>query len=120
MSHVSAHEARARRLFATQRTNSDRAWSQPIREAREAEIIYAPDHADHEARMQALAEMGDCILTLRQHAAYATDQRPFLDLIEHIEDGAFLMTKAAWRWDDERDARAWGDTLDQQRMVRSA
>jgi hypothetical protein len=114
------HEARARRLFATQRTNSDRAWSQPIREAREAEIIYAADHPDHEDRMQALAEMGDCILTLRERAAYASDQRPFLDLIEHIEDGAFLMTKGAWRWDDERQDRAHGDRLDAQRAMRGA
>lgn len=113
---MTPHESRARRLFGPGRSNSDRAWPEPIREAREAEIIYAADHPDHEARMQALAEMGDCILALRQSAAHAEKRRPLLDLIEHIEDGAFLLTKSAWAWDDGRDARRHGDILDARRV----
>lgn len=91
-----------------------------LRDTREAMIRDAEDHTDLTEYLTGITEASALVVRLRQIAATCSRAVPLLEFAEAIEDAAYPLEREAARWDDARDARAWGNKLDQRRMVRSA
>lgn len=115
MSHVSAHEARARRLFVPSNGGPDR-----MSEARASYMRDAWDHRDIDEHMRVFAILREAAQRIRDLAPSCLKPDVLNDVAAVIEvEAAWPLTSEAIDWNDDRDARRDGDQHDFNRMCRS-
>ena len=88
---------------------------EPLAGLRDEILRNAWDHADADEHMQALQIMAEAAQRIRALAVSAAHSKPLAALAEEIEECGHALETEAMNWDDNRDARAWGDLLDRRR-----
>ena len=89
---------------------------EPIRGVRDALYRDAADHTDLAEYLATLTIAAEAAQRIRELAATCARPGPLTEMATVIEeDASWPLQQEAMRWNDDRDARAWGDLLDQRR-----
>lgn len=89
--------------------------TEAIRAVRDALYRDAGDHTDLAEMLQAVTIAAEAAHRIREIAAGCARPGPLNEMAGLIEDATTPMETEAMNWDDNRDARAWGDLLDRRR-----
>ncbi len=89
--------------------------TEAIRTARDALYRDAHDHTDIAEQIAVLSILAEAAQRIREIAATCARPGPVNEVAGLVEDATTPLETEAMNWDDNRDARAWGDRLDARR-----